>query len=1003
MKRYIIIALIALLSGHFTSVLAQGLVVSGKVLDESNAPLPGVAVMERGVRNGVVTEADGTFKIAVENAKSVLEFSCLGYLPKEITVGDRRSVIVTLIEDAIGLEEVVVVGYGNQKKASVVGSISTTEGKDIQKIQTTNLTQAIGGKIAGVVTKSTGGRPGDDDASVYIRGRASYNSAANSPLVLVDGVERDFSQIDPEDIESFSVLKDASATAVFGVRGANGVILVTTKRGETAIKPTVDFRASIASNSPTMLPKKLGAYDHARLKNEALANVGQVPEYSADDLNHYLLGDSPYTHPDNDYIGDMLKKNTLKQQYNLVVRGGSPFLSYYVSVNYLNEDGIYKQFDNDDYDTNVSFKRYGLRSNLDFNITKTTKLGVDLSGRLEERHNNGYGDGLYQALIRTPADCFNYVNPDGSLGGNLNMVNPYAALSHYGYDHSKRNVFEAAVKLTQKLDAITKGLSVRAMYSFVSTFASRRDLEEKPELWKYNADGTYTPIQKATSISIATSAGPHTRRMTTEIGLNYDRTFNNKHNVTAMLAFNNLVYRYNANLATGYINYVGRVTYAYKHKYLLEFNAGYNGSRQFAEGKRYGFFPAYSAGWVLSEEKFWKNKDIFSYLKIRGSYGELGNDVIGSSKYLYYQVYPMYTSDRASFGENNNPENRILEGTEGNSEVTWERSRKSNVGFDAKLFKKRLSLTMDFFREHRVDILDYDRSRSLIYGMLDADNGTKGFPPENLGEVVNRGFEIELGWDHKVGPVSYYAKGTFSLARNKIVKIGETPVTYQWSSQVGRPVGQRYGLICDGFYNSYEEIEALPSGFTSNLKLGDLKYRDVNGDGVTDQYDIVPIGKTQLPEIFYGFTIGAEWKGIDLQVFFQGAAESDIYVNGYGFWEFTSQSSVMEHHLGRWTEDNKENATYPSLSPAKSDQNHRLSTFWLKDGSYLRLKNAQIGYTLPKSLTMKVKMQAVRFYIGGTNLLTFSSFKIYDPESSDGDGSRYPLMRQFNAGVNIKF
>lgn len=1003
MKKHIIIAitvLLTLVSG--VSAWAQNLVISGKVADADNNPLVGVAVMEKGVQNGVLTDENGMYKIAVGNSKAVLEFSCLGYLPKETTVGTRSVINVSLQEDAIGLEEVVVVGYGNQKKASIVGSISTAEGSDIQKTQTTNLTQAIGGRIAGVVTKSTGGRPGEDNASVYIRGRASYNSSANSPLVLVDGVERDFSQIDPEDIETFSVLKDASATAVFGVRGANGVILITTKRGETALKPSVDFRASVTSNSPTMLPKKLGAYDHARLKNEALANVGQVAEYSAEDLNHYLYGDSPYTHPDNDYVGDMLKNNSLKQQYNLVVRGGSPFVNYYMSVNYLDEDGIYKTFDNDDYDTNVSFKRYGLRSNLDFNITKTTILGVDVSGRLEERHNNGYGDNLYQSLIRTPADYFNYVNPDGSLGGNLNLVNPYAALSHYGYDHSKKNVFESAIKLTQKLDFITKGLSARAMYSFVASFASRRDLEETPALWKYGKDGSYTAIQKASSIAIATSAGPHNRRITSEISLNYDRNFGD-HNVTGLLAFNNLVNKSNANLATGYINYVARATYSYKHKYLLEFNAGYNGSRQFDEGHRYGFFPAFSAGWVVSEEPFWKNKDFFSYLKIRGSYGELGNDLIGSAKFLYYQTYPMYTTGRSSFGENNNPENRILEGTEGNSQVSWERSKKLNLGIDAKFFKKRLSLVADVFREHRVDILDYDLSRPLIYGMLNANDGTKGFPPENIGEVLNQGFELELGWNHHIGGLKYYAKGTFSFARNEILKIGEAPVTYEWSSKVGRPVGQRYGLICDGFYNTQEEIDALPSGFTSNLKLGDLKYKDMNGDGITDKYDIVPIGRTQLPEIFYGITLGGEWKNFDMQLFFQGAARSDIYVNGYGYWEFTNQSSVLQHHLGRWTEDNKENATYPSLSPATSEQNHRLSTFWLKDGAYLRLKNVQVGYTLPTKWTKKAQINAIRFYVGGTNLLTFSSFKTYDPESSDGDGSRYPLMKQVNAGVSLKF
>ena len=1018
MRKYIALLIsvaLTFLSGP--AAHAQGFVVSGKVLDGNKEPLVGVAVMEKGVQNGVLTGEDGSFKIAVGGNTAVLEFSCLGFLPKEVPVGNKRVLQVSLVEDAIGLEETVVVGYGSQKKASIVGSISTADAQDIQKAQTTNLTQAIGGRIAGVVTKSTGGRPGEDNASVFIRGRSSYNSSANAPLVLVDGVEREYAQIDPEDIESFSVLKDASATAVFGVRGANGVILITTKRGETTLKPSVDFRASVAANSPTMLPKKLGSYDFARLKNEALANVGQVAEYSNEDLDHFRTGDSPYTHPDNDYVSDMLKDHSYKQQYNLVVRGGSPFVRYYVSANYLNEDGIYRQFDNDDYSTNVFFKRYGLRSNLDFNITKSTILGIDISGRLEERHNNGYGDNLFQSLIRTAPDYFNYVNPDGSLGGNLNLVNPYAALSHYGYDHSKRNVFESAIKLTQKLDAITKGLSVRGMYSYVSTFASRRDLKEKPALWKYNRDGSYTPIQEASSISIDVSnVGPFTRRMTTELSLNYDRSFGD-HNVTGLLAFNNLAYYYNANTATGYINYVGRATYSYKHKYLLEFNAGYNGSKQFAEGKRYGFFPAYSAGWVVSEEPFWKDKKFFSYLKIRGSYGEVGNDIIGSSSYYYYQTYPMYTSGRVSFGENNNPENRILEGTVGNNDVTWERSKKLNLGVDMKFFNRRLSLTADVFREHRVDILDYDRTLMLIFGMINADNGTlsdnasvldvyngkKGISPDNLGEVLNRGCELELGWDDRQGAFRYYLKGTFSFARNEILKNGETPVTYAWSSKIGKPIGQRFGLVADGFYNSQAEIDALPSGYTSNLKLGDLKYKDANKDGVTDQYDVVPIGMTQLPEIFYGLTLGFDWKGLDFQVFFQGAARSDIYVNGYGYWEFTNQGSVMQHNLGRWTEDNKAGATYPSLSPATSEQNHRLSTFWLKDGTYLRLKNAQIGYTLPKGWTRKAAIDAIRFYVGGTNLLTFSSFKTYDPEASDGDGSKYPLMRQLNAGISIKF
>ena len=936
MKKILLTLIVVIAGGIFNSLCAQSFTVTGTVVDMNDETMPGVNIVEQGVpTNGAISDVNGNFKITVASAKSILVFSFIGYENQELVVGKQRKLDVKMLESGVSLEEVVVVGYGSQKKASVVGAISTADAKELQSTGTTNLTQAIGGRIAGVISRSPGGRPGDDDASVYIRGIASYNSGTSSPLVLVDGVERDYSQIDPEDIESFSVLKDASATAVFGVRGANGVILITTKRGETS-KPVVDLRASFTMNTPINLPEKLGAYDFARLKNEALMNVGEVPEYSPYDLEMYRTGESPYTHPDNDYIGDLLKDVTTKQQYNLTVRGGTPFVRYYVSANYVHEKGIYETFNNDDYDSNVYFKRYGMRTNLDFNVTKTTVFGVDLSGRLEERHDNDAEKGLYESMVRLPPNFLNYVNPNGTYGGKLNAVNPYAALSKYGYNHSKRNVFEAVVKLNQKLDFITKGLSARAMFGFVSNMASRRDVTERPELWEYTKDG--------------------------------------------------------------------RITYGYKSRYLAEFNAGYNGSVQFAEGKRYGFFPAFSLGWVVSEEGFWnKGNKIFNYMKIRGAYGEVGNDKIGSDKYYYLQTYPLLTSNRPSFGLTNNPENRIYEGKEGNTDVTWERARKLNVGIDMRLFDSKLALTVDAFTETRVNILDYDRSISTIYGMLGATDSNKGFPPQNLGEVRNSGFELDASFNDRVGKLSYYVKGNVSFARNKILKKGEEPQTYSWTSAIGRKVNQRFGMVADGFYNTQEEIDALPSRFSSNLKLGDLKYRDVNEDGVIDSYDVTAIGKTRLPEIMYGLTVGGEWKGIDWQIFFQGAAITDMYVNGYGYWEFTNTGSVMKHHLGRWTPENKENATYPSLSPATSKQNHRLSTFWLKNGNYLRLKNMQIGYTLPSGWTKKAKITSARIYVSGTNLLTFAGFKEYDPESNDGGNTSYPQMRNYSVGLNLKF
>ena len=668
MKKILLTLIVVIAGGIFNSLCAQSFTVTGTVVDMNDETMPGVNIVEQGVpTNGAISDVNGNFKITVASAKSILVFSFIGYENQELVVGKQRKLDVKMLESGVSLEEVVVVGYGSQKKASVVGAISTADAKELQSTGTTNLTQAIGGRIAGVISRSPGGRPGDDDASVYIRGIASYNSGTSSPLVLVDGVERDYSQIDPEDIESFSVLKDASATAVFGVRGANGVILITTKRGETS-KPVVDLRASFTMNTPINLPEKLGAYDFARLKNEALMNVGEVPEYSPYDLEMYRTGESPYTHPDNDYIGDLLKDVTTKQQYNLTVRGGTPFVRYYVSANYVHEKGIYETFNNDDYDSNVYFKRYGMRTNLDFNVTKTTVFGVDLSGRLEERHDNDAEKGLYESMVRLPPNFLNYVNPNGTYGGKLNAVNPYAALSKYGYNHSKRNVFEAVVKLNQKLDFITKGLSARAMFGFVSNMASRRDVTERPELWEYTKDGQYAIVNEETPLRIDTSAGPHRRNITTEFAINYDRKFGS-HAVTGLLAFNQLAQYRDEQLPTGYINYVGRITYGYKSRYLAEFNAGYNGSVQFAEGKRYGFFPAFSLGWVVSEEGFWnKGNKIFNYMKIRGAYGEVGNDKIGSDKYYYLQTYPLLTSNRPSFGLTNNPENRIYEGKEGNTD-----------------------------------------------------------------------------------------------------------------------------------------------------------------------------------------------------------------------------------------------------------------------------------------------------------------------------------------------
>ncbi len=1031
MKKIILIITIALFA-NITQIFAQsGRVITGIILDENGLGLPGANVVEKGTTNGVITSAEGKFSIKMTTSVKQLIVTFIGYSSKSITLGTGSNYEIRMSPDVTSLEEMVVVGYGTQKKASLVGAISQVSSVELQQSSAPSLTNSLAGRVAGVITVMGSGKPGSDDSKIYVRGMATTNST--DPLVLVDGLERDWNEIDPADIESLSVLKDASATAVFGVRGANGVILITTKRGQKG-KPVFNITSRTTLQAPIRLPEYLGSYQFATLTNEALRNEGKPEEYTTSDLEHYRLGDSPYTHPDNDYYKDFLKKTAMQQNVNLSARGGTDFLSYFISASILHQEGLYKEFENTQYNTNTNYDRYNFRSNLDFNVTPTTKVGVDLTGRLETRRQPNFDADLFDKTRRLPPNFQSYINPNGTIGGRSDETRlaPYALLSSFGNRSRNNNVLEGSFKFDQKLDAMTKGLSFRAMVGFNSSFESRTDISEKPELWQYDKFGVYTLNKQRTDISYSTGKGPGRRRISAEYSLNYNRTFGQDHAVTGMALYQQSRYWSEFDIPTGYMGFVGRATYAYKSRYLFEVNVGYNGSMQFAKEHRYGFFPAMSLGWVTSDERWWKENITFiDYLKIRGSYGEVGNDKIGDFKYLYEQRYNLMPNEdgwNIKWGENGGTTERaIAEGQPGNDRVTWERAKKSNIGFDARLFNSKLSVTADFFQERRVDILAIPYSVPLVFGMNNPQNSERkdlqGLPPENLGIVENKGVDMEIGYKDKIGNVGYFVKGNITFARNKIIRMDEEGKKYDWQKREGKRIGQHFGLTDIGLYQREDFLmdeggnllleggypvlkPGIPLPSFGVVYPGDCKYADLNGDGLIDSYDMGNIGHGTVPEYTYGLNLGVSYKNFDLSILFQGAGNADFYFKEDAVWEFNAMGKVMTQHLGRYNPQDPSTwatATYPLLHPAENPNNHQKTTRWLFSRNYLRLKNAELGYNMPKTLTQKIGISATRIFVSGNNLLTFDKMMNWDPESGSENGSQYPQLRLWNFGISVTF
>jgi TonB-linked SusC/RagA family outer membrane protein len=1012
-------------------------IVSGKVIDETGQPLIGVSVKVKGAKGGVQTNNEGVFSIKA-NPEDILQFVYVGYTLLERSVGTQKLFNIQMKPVQNDLDQVVVVGYGKKTKATNVGAISSVSMKELKQNPVGSLTNALTGLLPGLITQLRGGEPGRDDASLLIRGISTLSAAGASPLVLVDGVERPFSQIDFNEVESVSILKDASATAVYGVRGANGVVLVTTRRGEAG-KVVISLSANDGLQSPARLPDFLGSYDYAVLRNEAVLNdnPNAVVPYSQQQLDGYKNHIDPFLYPDVDYYKEFLKKYTPQSSVNINVRGGGKVARYFVSGSFFDQQGIYKNTKGDFFDANPSYQRFNFRSNVDIEATKTTLISINMatiggvknspfmfSGGTVSGYS-GAGD-VFSGLSRTAPNEMNLLNPDGTYGASNRpskvQRNILADLRERGVTKEYNSTVEISVVANQKLDFILKGLSAKANLAFNSYYTQfyntfRGNSGDIPSAYRrYSVDGidangqyiytqrtgTYNPLVSTSSAYLDGS----NRNFYLEGSLFWQGK-TGKNDFSALLLYNQQRRTNNTATTSSLVDWpfsrmgaVSRITYSYDDKYFAEVNAGYNGSENFQDGQRFGFFPSFSAGWLISKEEFMQKIPAITFLKLRGSIGQVGNDALSGRRFLYYNS--AYSSGTGySFGlSQGSTVAGLVEGAIPTNGVSWERETSSNIGLELNLWGKKLGFVADVFYKKRVDILTTPISTPLVTGIT--------LPVQNLGQVENRGFEIEANTAHKIGNVNFWVRGNFAFARNKILAQDEPTPKYEWMQRTGQSVGQSWGYMTDGFYNSQAEVDnkTVQTYFSGRLQPGDFKYKDINGDGIINTYDMIPVGKPTFPEVTYGFSTGFSWKGFDASVLFAGSANTSMFISGEVAWEFFNGGKALDYHLGRWTPNTAATATYPRLSsdPQGTDNNYADSDFWIRNASFIRLKNAEIGYTFSGAISKKLGLSSLRCYLNGQNLLTYSKgIKYLDPENRNNRGWYYPQSVVYNAGLSVTF
>ena len=1017
--------------------------ISGRVTDIKGEPLIGVNVTVDGDANGSITNMDGLYEIFVTKKSVVLKFTYIGFKTSEIRTNASTNIYdVTLEEQVNELEETVIVGYGTQRKISNIGAQSSMKMEDI-KTPSASLTTTLAGRLAGVVAVQRTGEPGKDAADIWIRGISTPNTS--SPLVLVDGVERSFNDIDPEDIESLTTLKDASATAVYGVRGANGVILIKTKPGKVG-KPTVSADYYESFTRFTKMVDLADGITYMNAANEAMRNDGIATKYTEDQIRNTIAGKDPYLYPNVDWLKEIFNDWGHNRRVNVNVRGGSEKVAYYASVSYFNETGMTVTDKNiNTYDSKMKYSRYNFTTNLNIDVTPTTKVEIGAQGYL--------GEGNYPAI--SSADLYNaamsispveypkmfFVNGEAYVPGtstNNNFNNPYSQATRRGYDNLTKNQIYSNLRVTQNLDMLTKGLKLTAMYAF--------DVYNEIHVHQDRAESTYNFLD--TSVPYDMNGQPILQRIYEgsnvlsykqetsgnkktylEASLNYDRTFNDDHRVSALFLFNQqskLLYpKGTLEDAIPYrmMGIAGRATYSWKDRYFAEFNIGYNGAENFSPKHRFGTFPAFGVGWVVSNEKFWQPlSKAVSFLKIRYTDGKVGNSEVSDRRFMYLDQM----KENGDYGYKFGPNGTKWAGYETVNmavDLIWEESRKQDLGIDLKLFNDDLSIVFDLFKERRENILlKREHSMPSFLGY------NTSAPYGNIGIIENKGFDGTIEYNKRINKDWVIAlRGNVTFNKDKWIQ-GELPEQkYEWMNQYGRNINGAKGYVAEGLFTQaeiddmarWESLSAAnkaitPKPFASQfgtVKAGDIKYKDLNNDGQIDAYDQTYISRGDVQTTVYGFGFTVGWKDLSVGMMFQGVAGAERVLNGSSINPFNGgggSGNLYSNIDDRWTEENPDqNAFYPRLSygseTTSSINNFQKSTWWVRNMNFLRLKTLQISYNLPKPWVNKVHLKNAAVYVMGTNLFTLSRFKLWDPELNTDNGASYPNTTSYSVGINFTF
>ena len=1025
-----------LLLGVTFGVLAQGTIeVTGIITGAKQEPLMGVSVFVKDAPGlGTVTDKNGNYRIKVEQYKKLV-FSFVGYQKQEVLIKDALAVNVALKESETSvLDEVVVTGTGSQKKLTLTGATSDVDVNNMKSNPTSSLSNALAGNVPGVMAMMQSGQPGKNISEFWIRGISTFGGGS-SALVLVDNIERNINDINIEDIETFTVLKDAAMTAIYGSRGANGVILITTKRGKDG-KININFKDETIYNTRTITPEFEDGLTYANLLNESRITRNFEPIYQPEELEILRLGLDPDLYPNVNWKDLLLKDGAMTYRANLNMTGGGATTRYFLSGSYIDEGGMYKTDETlrNDYNTNANYKRWNYRLNADINITKSTVLKVGVAGSLAKRNSPGLGDGDFWGVlfgyspIRTPVLYSNGYVPAIGTG---NQTNPWVVATQTGFNENWTNNVQTNVSIEQNFDFITKGLRFRGIVGYDTNNDNSIQRRKWPEQWRAerardeNGNLVFTHISNPSEM-VQSSSSRGERREFYDMMFNYDRSVGN-HNIGAVARFTRDALIRTVDIGSDIKNGIarknqalaGRLTYNWKARYIADFNFGYTGSENFAPGRQYGFFPAVSAAWNVSEEPFIKNN--FSWLnlfKIRYSWGKVGNDQLAGGQRFPY----LYTINEIGRFDNNEwiPEggyqwadysfNRYYGGMKysqvSSSNVTWEMATKRNLGFDVALFKDRIVANLDFFNEERTGIY-------MARGFLPSMVGLESTPSANVGAVKSRGFDGRLEYRQKIGEVSLTARSNITYSKNVVTEIDEENNVYAYQNQKGYRVDQAKGLIAMGLFKDYDDIRNSPKQTFGTYQPGDIKYKDINGDGIIDDGDRVAIGATRRPNLIYGIGTSVSWKNLDISVHFQGAGKSTFFTYGKTVYAFSEGEwgQVMKGVMGdnRWISADisgdpateNPNASYPRLSFGANPNNFRESTFWLRNGQYIRLKTLDIGYTLPKNLTSRIKTNSIRIFLVGSNLLTWSKFKLWDPELASPRGEDYPLPKSFTFGINV--